>query len=156
MRYTNPYAILLLAYASLAAPANATDLDTVSAWLTSSKPWMTCPPASPATNPNHPGFAFNKAALSTVAPIGACQQSGPHVWHPTANKAAMWWVQVITNLRPNGCADSSCLRDVIRICSPERVLQPGPAPPPPATPGPCGSTNGVGPGGCEVCAVPAP
>ena len=100
MRYTKAYAIALLACASLAAPANATDLDTVNGWIASNKPWKTCPSTSPAANPNHPGFAFNKAALNTVAPIGVCQQSGPHVWQATTNKAGMWWVQVITNLRP--------------------------------------------------------
>ena len=155
MRYTKAYAIALLACASLAAPANATALDTVNDWIASNKPWMTCPPTSSTPNPNHPGFAFNKAALSTVAPIGVCHRQPARM--AADNEQGRNVVGTgISNLRPNGCAGNSCLRDLIRVCSPERVLQPPPAPPPPATPGPCGSTNGVGPGGCEVCAVPAP
>jgi hypothetical protein len=90
--------------------------------------------------------------LSTVPPLGWCKQSGPHVWKPTKNKAAMWWVQVITNLRPNSCTGSSCLRDLIRVCSLAYVNPPAPIP----GGGPCQSTAGVGPAGCEVCAVPAP
>ena len=54
MRYSPAYAMALLAYASLAAPANATDLDTVNAWIASDKPWMTCPRPSGTSNPNHP------------------------------------------------------------------------------------------------------
>ena len=112
MRRTYASALLLLATAFMAAPASATDLDNVNAWLTSNVPWKVCP-APGSNNPNQPGFAFNNSALSTTPPLGVCRQSGPHVWQPTTDKKKMWWVQVFTNLRRSGCegASSYCQRD---------------------------------------------
>lgn len=153
MRCKLAYTFMLLSCVSLATPVRATDLDKLNAWITSNKPWKTCP-TQPSSSAMHPFFAFNNAVLNTTPPLGTCVQDGP--FDAQGAHANGWWVQVITNLRPNSCTGNSCLRDLIRVCSVDRRQLPPPAPPPPPAPGPCGSTNGVGPGGCEVCAVPAP
>ena len=151
MRSRKAYPMMLLACAPLAAPASATDLDYLNAWIT--KPpvaWKVCPiyknvPQPPA----FPAFAYNNAQLNMKPPLGACRQNGPFQW-----KTSHWWVQVISNLRPKGCLNDTCLKDLIRVCSLSYV-RPQNSPPKPGG-GPCQSTLGVGPAGCEVCAVPAP
>lgn len=145
--------------------AESTDLDHLNAWLTivhAMNPWQNCPTAMTTDNTSakstNPYFAFNGTFVRV--PLypqnwGACKQSGPFVTQTANPKVPQpeWWVQVVTNLR-SGCDanGANCtFKDLIRVCSlafvdPKRTTGvPG---------GPCGTTKGVGPSGCEVCAVP--
>ena len=162
--HRNKAAILALAgsiFFATSTAAEATDLDKVNGWITSNKPWEVCPTAKTGhgplgkPNPNNPYFPFNNnAQLSTVPPLGSCRQSGGFKWHPTKKESGLWWVQVISNLRPKGCTGDACLHDLIRVCSLDYVRPDNSQPFPGG--GPCQTAQGVGVHGCEACTVPAP
>lgn len=66
MRCKLAYTFMLLSCVSLATPVRATDLDKLNAWITSNKPWKTCPTQA-SSSVMHPFFAFNNAALNHPA-----------------------------------------------------------------------------------------
>ena len=143
----------LAAAATALAAADEPDLDIVQGWLAQDSPnpkWFTCPRSAytqgnPTTGRNpsegrNPFFGYG-----TPAPSFECRQSGPYAYN-----GEQWWLQLVTDVVGSGPLAGKWV-DALRACSPTRVVVAG-APPPPTTPGPCLSPDGVGPRGCQVCA----
>jgi hypothetical protein len=160
----NKTAILALAGSIVfgsSSASEATHLDQVNQWITvgsAGKNWTQC--AFPQTfisgNSATPYFKIN----GSLRYQGSCWEIGPFstttkFGGPTPTD---WWVQVISNLVTcaNASPSSCAIQDLIRLCS-TAFVAPRPLPidwqPPP---GPCSTKGGVGPGGCEVCAIAAP
>jgi hypothetical protein len=129
--------------------AQAQDFDTLHQWLTVqsvSKAWRECPSSLATQTPQAPYFGYNNAHLNPTTPHGRCREIGSFHW--TNAQPHGWWVQAISNLRPNSCTTgTSCIKDFIRVCSTDLVGNNA------VVAGPCASLQGVGSKGCEVCAA---
>ena len=110
----------------------------LSKWLQSTpvRALPTCSTASPGTA-EAPYFTFNGGTYD------ACWIDGPYRWE---NKS--WFVLRQKGfLRPQ---PGSTKADIVRLCSAQAAH---PTTPDAFVAGPCRTTKGVGPAGCEVCAV---
>lgn len=146
--------LVAVGLALLGAPSpswsQAQDFDTLYQWLTEQsvgKSWKTCPINSSSESATRPYFEYNNAHLNGGMPKGSCREIGSFKWSASSTEPKGWWVQMISNLRPNSCTSgTSCVKDFIRVCSKDKVGKP-------QMPGPCVSLQGTGLKGCEVCAT---
>jgi hypothetical protein len=144
-----------------ATPADATHLDQFNFWLTTGHvgmQWQNCPLDKASGTSTNPYFQFSGTFLHNPkdpSKWGSCKAIGPFSSAAKFSKPPVWWIQTVINLHACDMASppNCTFKDVLRACSlsfvdPARIVGiPG---------GPCGTTAGVGPGGCEVCAVDAP
>lgn len=141
----------------LAMPTSADSLGT---WLqsTPTRDLMVCPTKEYPLNlsgqaqilavinsSRNPFFGFNGL---TTGPHFSCKQDGPYPWNNNR-----WFVQRIKGLliNPAKCSESNgkpCTLTLIRACSIDAAH---PESDPNVYPGPCGTIDGAGPRGCEVC-----
>jgi hypothetical protein len=136
---------LLLSAPSLADPVPATPADAhwVLLWMTEVTRWNGC----------SEGFSTDWDPVFEVSGKGTqyyCREAGPF-----QSGGHAWWIQVVGDNIPNvdDCSqknESICHNSFIRVCS--LAFRRADSQPPPGK-GPCRSTKGVGPKGCEVCAA---
>lgn len=90
----------------------------------------------------NPYFGFSGL---TTGPDFVCLQDGAYLWDNNR-----WFVQTIHGLLidPEKCSDGNpCTLSLVRVCSKSAVHKD----PNDFHRGPCGTTAGAGPRGCEVC-----
>jgi hypothetical protein len=133
------YAFLGAAALGISAvnPAPATADTPLGIWLKST-PHRTLAPCASATAASEtaqaPWFTFNGAHYYD------CLIDGPYTWNDK-----QWYVLRISQFVPP-VSPAPPPVDLVRVCSLQAAHPPGPF-----VEGPCHSTNGVGPAGCEVC-----
>jgi hypothetical protein len=116
-------------------PASSVAQTPLGNWLTATPDRPLSPCASSPGTSQGPAFDFNNGTYFS------CSMDGPY---PFQNKD--WYVLRITRFVP---ASGGAPINLVRVCSPQATHAPSTNNPK----GPCHTAQGVGPKGCEVCAV---